>query len=825
MRGKEGGADAADDESYLQAVTRLCTNSRFLLAIKAYERALYDAEGATAAESLSEEVGDVVPVDVLFKDFLLHCNALSVKCVGTDLRAAKDYLHICLYQLERRGLVQWSREADKVSEVLVPDQDDEGITFLISVTLNNWSCLLLRSGEIEEAAVFLQAALYASPAIEMTRIVLLNMCALHVRNCCFPEIRLTAMGLFQEGEGDIGGGERKLCTSLDATEDVNGLLFAFAYHNVAIAEEYLAPQDAEKFYNQAKECIIASPYQEWSSIIEGSRRRFQAIVQRHREEAARKREAIEEEMEAARLAEVSNRRKGRAAKNATVQRSSVKPQSRSRKSKKRISTLAADGSDEPVEFPPISEEVWRAIRARGLTGAVVPLLSIAEVGHIVFGKGQDLESPFALLQGVSSSSVAMILLWEETPLQVADERERENSTPVRRTVWSVFAPRYEDRIILPPIKPKRGIMESTMTVDALKSFMPPPLSEKAIEDAERGVTGVKKLLNHRLMALLRAENAFEEKWKATMVVKKTLTAFNLAQDIMKLKVTIKENRAKRTALENASARRIVRFFRLVSRSHHQIQGPIDKNMRIKHFEEKSSVTLQKYVRRWLAVKELRRLQAERQANIKRVVTVQSIYRGRVTRRQYFAWREDELGTRAENGTKEKREFAATQIQRAYRRHAYLLQKWCDEGQTKRFILHHYKCSREYYATLIQKTFRGYLVRRVYGRTVYAKRCYGRNCCRAAVFNTCATIIQSAFRGHVARRAQRGQLQQHLLQTMRKCVEARQQRQQKAAVVIQCAYRRYRARQTIAQIRAAREKERLLRRKRVYPSFRLEEQVY
>ncbi|PWU94127.1 hypothetical protein C4B63_28g215 [Trypanosoma cruzi] len=152
-----------------------------------------------------------------------------------------------------------------------------------------------------------------------------------------------------------------------------------------------------------------------------------------------------------------------------------------------------------------------------------------------------------------------------------------------------------------------------------------------------------------------------------------------------------------------------------------------------------------------------------------------------------------------------------------------------EEKKRQFILHHFRSSREYYATLIQKTFRGFLVRRVYGPAVYAKRCYGRNCYRAALVNTCATIIQSVFRGYRVRRVTRIPLQQHLrqcvVQRAREKMESLRRIQNEAARVIQCAYRSYSARRVANELRTLRERERLLRRNRVYPSFRLEEQVY
>ncbi|ESL09045.1 hypothetical protein TRSC58_03242 [Trypanosoma rangeli SC58] len=833
---------ADEDDDYMCLATRLYADSKHFLAIKAYERALVqmeDAAAAAAAAAASASVTsdpmtlagrDAVAGSVLFKDFILHCNAFGVKSVATDTRVAKDFMQLCLEELLRRNYIQGDLDTVDPSRLFVPVQEDRGVAFLVSLSLNNWACLLLRSGNTMRAAAFLQMALDSAVSEEMTCIILLNMCAVSVHNCSFSEVREQALEVLRGAEDNEEEEKERVCESPTTREDVDGLLCAFAYHYLAIAKEYLQPHEAEGHYNQAKEMLVSSPYQQWSSVIECARRQFIEIIQRRREEAARRRELAEAELEAARQVEAAVRRKGGRSKSAFPIQSSSKRMNRGKKYKWRNSGAAHETKEDSVELPPISEYLKQKMRTEGLTNVAVPLLRVVDVGDMVLtGNHTFDEIVFPFTEGAGSNSVAMVVLCEETPLQVVDEAEIKNIQSPRRTIWSPIARKNDDIVIAPPPKAKQPFMPSTEVINIVKTFMPPPLSEKSIENAQRSVAAFRKILNHRLQMLLRAEKAYKERWEATNIVGRALIVFNLAQDIVKLKASMKTKQEARRVLVNASARRIVRFLRFVLKQKQFDTIPIRGKARVKYVEEKAAITLQRYARRWLAIKELRRLQDQHQIEIRRVTKIQSMFHMQVARRDYLSQQEERVNVLKRQKETVAREFAATQIQRAYRRHAYRLHKWCEEGELAQFTLHHFKSSREYYATLIQKTFRGFLVRRVYGPAVYAKRCYGRNCHRASLLNKCATIIQSAFRGYRIRRATRvpiqRRLQQRLLRRAREKVELQRRFQNKAAIVIQCAYRSYVARRTAARLYGVRERERLLRRNRVHVPFRLEEQVY
>ncbi|KAH9597250.1 IQ motif [Trypanosoma melophagium] len=857
MTGTHGDHNTENDGGHLQMAINYCAASKHLLAIKAYERVLSEQGNETIIKLSPSQVFHLVPPDALFRDFILCCNVFCVKSVETNMELAIDFLRICLEQLKRCSYLNGEFETyNHDKKVPISSNMDRGLLLLVCLTLNNWGCLLLRSGEIGRAMAVFQTALETSIAEELTCVILLNLCTLHIQNCCFPEASDTAMTVLhatdssdaEESKEEKSDADRPVLLPAAMYADARPLLAALAEHNAGIAAEYMATAAAVTHYTAAEARLAEGPHQQWAAVAANCRRRLHALLQRRREEAIMRRREEEAEAEAEAEQHANGNGMGRGSLNlrrvrslrnigpntstntpppmtSVQRRPGSRVKSGLRRGRRRLSPSTTTG-EEPVELPPINAELRQRIRSGGLTDVVIPFLRTAEVRDIVFGEERIFESPFSFMESAVTCNVTMIMLCEETPLQKADEAERENVAPVRRTVWSLFGPRRDSMLDMPHAKPKATAMPPAIVVDAINSLMPPPpIPEKIIENAQRTVAGLKKLLTNRLTVLIRAENAFEERWEATTVVKSALVAYSLAQDILKLKISMKEKREKQIVLEDSSARRIVRFFRKVLEGKRWKEGSIPKGVALRYVEEKVAITMQKYVRRWLAKREIQRLRDERRRKDMAAMKIQSIYHARVARQRYLELQQEERNRLEAEKEKEKLEFAATQIQRAYRRHTFLLHKLYERGHRKEFILHHYKYSREYYATVIQKTFRGYLVRRIYGAAVYAKRCYGRNCYRAEVLNICATRIQTAFRGYLTLRTTKDQLQKHLEQGKQKALEMNQRNVHEAAIVIQCAYRCYKARCTTSELRRVREKEHLLRRSQVYPPFRLEERVY
>nr|CCC50040.1 conserved hypothetical protein, fragment [Trypanosoma vivax Y486] len=677
-----------ENGGYLEIAARLCVAAKPLLATKAYERALSSIENYTATNSsLIPEVVDAnLHRNFLLKDFLLYCNAFSVSLVETNKAVAEDFLCLCMPHLERKRGVRSDQEEPSSDKDVAHreascsedgDDCDEGLLYLEALTYNNMGCILLRSGDVEGAGSLLGSALEVCATEELARIILLNICAVHVHACQFAEARTVAVDVLKINEQD-------------------------------------------------------------------------------------------------------NAR----------------------------------------------EKMLHHIQSEGLKGPVVGLIGFDRARKVVFGGADQFESPFSLTRFTSLTGVVMLSLCGETPLHVADRIEKGSSATALKSMWSLLCPHSDAGGIFPPVKGVPNLVPSPVVAEAVKTLVPlPPLSEKVIANAQRGITGVRKMLNNRLATLIRAENAFEEKWRATMMVKNALVTFTFVQDFIKLKVSIRERRARQIALEKSSARRILRFFRLLLSAKEHSDVPIQPVVRIRYFETRAAVTLQKYARRWLARQTLKRLRRERELLHLRATRIQGLYHTRIARLKLFRERSERHKLLAIRTEEEKREYAAVRIQRAYRRHVYRLSKWREAGEIKKFLLHHHMLSRVYSATLIQKNFRGFLVRRQYGPKVYARRCYGRNRCRAAVANRAAKRIQAAFRAYLVHRKTRASL----ITLRAQCVLEREMRNEvrrrKAAVTIQCAYRSYVARARMIGMRSRRKQERLLRRNRVFPSFRLEEQVY
>ncbi|KAH8617012.1 IQ calmodulin binding motif [Trypanosoma vivax] len=374
--------------------------------------------------------------------------------------------------------------------------------------------------------------------------------------------------------------------------------------------------------------------------------------------------------------------------------------------------------------------------------------------------------------------------------------------------------------IFPPVKGVPNLVPSPVVAEAVKTLVPlPPLSEKVIANAQRGITGVRKMLNNRLATLIRAENAFEEKWRATMMVKNALVTFTFVQDFIKLKVSIRERRARQIALEKSSARRILRFFRLLLSAKEHSDVPIQPVVRIRYFETRAAVTLQKYARRWLARQTLKRLRRERELLHLRATRIQGLYHTRIARLKLFRERSERHKLLAIRTEEEKREYAAVRIQRAYRRHVYRLSKWREAGEIKNSFFTTTCCLGCTVQHLYRKTFAAF----------WFVDSTGQKFTRGDVMGEIVAVLRwptgqpkefkllSGIRVHRKTRAS-------LIALRAQCVLEREmrneERRRKAAVTIQCAYRSYVARARMIGMRSRRKQERLLRRNRVFPSFRL-----
>ncbi|CBH13762.1 hypothetical protein, conserved [Trypanosoma brucei gambiense DAL972] len=828
--------DAPTEEDYMQKAVQLYTGSKYLLAMKAYERALSTSqkELLVAPPYTPLESCDPVPQDVLFRYFILYCNMFGANAASANDKQAEDFLLYSLRKLEERGYVRGGLLTARIEDVAKCSMgsgsnssiiDDEGMSFLVAVTLNNWGCLLIRRGDLDRAFYFLQLALNSALTEQLARIALLNMCVVHISKCSFQEARLTAIEVCKQEDNAEDNGIT-LCSGDGVNKDLDDLLIACAYFNLGIAGEYSSLPEAEKYYTDAECTIVGNPYQQWSKIIEDSHKRFQEIVQQRRNEAIARQAAAALDLDAIlgldfpmrqRVSGVSRKRASHRASRSLNMRG---------KAKSGASSATGDDKSDLFEPPPINDEVRWAILNKGLENLIVPLMGPREAQERVFGKDETYESPFSFVTFDSLRGVAMLSLLKETPLQIADEAERGCLTFAKRSVWSPFAPRHNQGFIIPQGKGKPNLVPSPVMAGIVKTIVPlPPMSEKTINDALRNVAGLKKVLNSRLSALVQAENAFEERWRATHMIKEALIAFNFVQDFVKLKEAMKTKRLVQQTLEKLCAKRIIRFLRMVVAAKKCSEVSALPLMRARHFEGAAVITLQKNARIWLAKRELQRRRAEKQAYIQRIARMQGMYRARVARASFLQYREERRNELLERAEHERREFAARQIQVAYRRHAFLLAKWRDTGQFKRYVLHHYRYSREHSATVIQKTFRGFLVRRVHGREVHVRRCYGRNCYRAAALRELATRIQAAFRGYLVRKRMKRAVKHHRVKLLAEEVGRLESHRHSAAVAIQCAYRVYVARRRAVELRALRDKERLLRRNRVYPEFRLEEQVY
>lgn len=291
-----------------------------------------------------------------------------------------------------------------------------------------------------------------------------------------------------------------------------------------------------------------------------------------------------------------------------------------------------------------------------------------------------------------------------------------------------------------------GAGKLKMPKPMVKSLMPRPLPQATIDAAEQGLNAALKLVNNRLITLIKAEKAFEDRWSATERIKNALQAYYVPQMMLWWKEKKIRERNFTTIQRDHAARVLQHFFRLVVEVKPRQYGFKSAPERREKERHDAAIVLQKYARRYLALRERREREKRRDERVRRVTTLQSLWRRRLAVRAVERIRAARAIANAAMQDDMTREFSAILIQRNYRRHLTQLLLWEYKGEKMRALKHHLHDSRHYYATVIQTRVRGMLVRKVYGKAVHAKRCYGRNKYWSGVYNAACVTIQRVFRG-------------------------------------------------------------------------------
>lgn len=773
--------------SFDRARELAATHAQPILALKAYS--LWMQGGTISARSRA----------LGLLDFALYCNKFAAdEKRASDLDAhlrharAQDYFQLVLDAFESLYHVQVSvcnaitdtNLAEDVCAVMPAKPVPAALIAALQLTLHNWACLEM-SGDAEGMRMARRLATASRQVEEQTTtnmmldwpwdaVQAVTSAVQAVMQCDFAAgeaagrraVELVRLNAKKSPTAEIKSEPSKE-TSL-IVDDVD-LLQAICYYALGLALETTACEESLACYEEA---LMHASESRSASLCQPAMEQAQAYLaayieeERHRE---RMRVAAEEAASAAH-ADRKGQGAGRGRKTQGGMRRTARKASNSR-------TSVSAHNLAPVVAPPVPEPLQKYLAEHGLSTVMINVCNFKVVmsvlAHSLPGMSDGDPLPPSVFAGTRfEASVAetafVVPLCTATPLQwTLRLRDTANQPPTlaNRSVWAprpALAPLLTALAAERPPGPKSASASQTrkeiaegntkLRQQVLQLFAPPNATAKVKQNAHESVDMVVQLLGQRLGVLLKTERAFEDHWSATERVLSALQSYAVAQDLVRLKKTLLSQQRLRHLRRERSARTIAHFFRDIvgQRARRALQSKAEEQRSAAR--EQATVVLQKYARRWLARQEARRRAAEQAEYVEKVVVVQSLARRRFAEAACRDLRRAKEEQERVDDEQTRRAYAALQIQRVYRGHCSRLRCYHLRGLAHEATLHHLCDSRNYYATVIQKSVRGMLVRRQYGKAVYARRCYGRNVYRRQLWERSCVTIQRAFRAYRARRA-------------------------------------------------------------------------
>eukprot|EP00796_Vickermania_ingenoplastis_P011306 gene11306-7838_t len=699
--------------------------------------------------------------------------------------------------------------------LLIPNSVEDGALTLLAITFNNWACVELSAKNSAQGFALFDLLNYFSPSstddasllgYRVDTVTIINNAVREIMRCNFPEaastlFRLTrglqekceelrekvegreesqsgfisiteaaklqlsdeesglnqtnnALILTSNGEG--GGG----AASDDASEGTSSpiledemtrelwdvhTLQALASYVAGVADEYPAGEDAEVHYADAlryftQAGISADADAPRSYLV----RTLQLLSQKLSSVLSDAKERAERETADNQNRKDSKKKGGKG---------DGKKKAKGGKNKHVVPT-----EKQHYTPPPIQSALRTYIRNTGLPVVPAMLFRLDDALRLLLPVTgcTDFVSPLCGAQVDEHYYVVSAMVPTETPLQWAIEVAARNKSKQRHSVWT---PRTELPGYLKPAMPEAPERPEKMKMPRpmVRELMPRPLPQSTIDQAEQGLNVALKLVTNRLATLIKTEKAFEDRWSATERIKNALYAYYVPQMMMNWKETMIDERNFKKIQQDHAARVLQDFFRLVVEVKPRQFGFKSAPERREQEQHDAAVVLQKYARRWMALRERVFRESLRAERKRRITVIQNLWRRLQAIRHVRGLRHArDQENEAERMTM-AREFAAIQIQSTYRRHLTQLLLWRYNGETVKALLHHLRASRHYYATVIQKHIRGALARIKYGKAVHARICYGRNTYWSSVYHAACVQIQRIFRGWRTRRRMRREL--------------------------------------------------------------------
>lgn len=737
-------------------------------------------------------------------DYVLCCNCFALR-YGAEARnssiltadSAIDYFELAMEALSTSCGTVWDESAETDMEEFLssPPEGLDTSTPLhrlatklpspllasASLTLSNWACVELCAGRRspEMASLLFRCShRIRAPGVDSTSMgrkwqaaELLNGASCALARCDFADANATLEQVFSLIMGDHLSGEVPSFSDGNASnESMDSLtisLLALYHYMLGVVKENHNCEEATVEYEESMKLFSKS----------GSNTFLTSSVQRTVERLAT---FMEEERQRRRAAFFLSEEKAR---HTVMSRAkSVKPMGKGKDTAVKVghkqakTRLSAMEVTSPICAPLISDALRQYLQNVGLSSTFAGVFSLENMfdalsREVTDGDGRKVSfTPlFSNVQHAGArvaGPVLAICMCTETPLQWsqrAQDAAQNIASPQAHSVWS--PPPVVPSFLLPPVKKPQVSNDTVVSLQTKarkdgssklrqqlqQMFSPPGASVAAKRRAQSTMEDVLKQLGQRLTVLLKGEKQFEDRWCATERIRSALCAYAVPQDLMRLKRDLIARRRLAEIQREHSARVIVGFFRyILKRRQNQGDHPTPQKTR-SHKQMKAAVVLQKYARRWIAQRERAILEERNAEYIRRVTVVQSLFRRRIAMAAFRESQKVRLVLASQERGEVAREYAAMQIQRVYRGHRSRLLQLYKQSLFHEAVLHHFRDSRNYYATIIQKYARRMLVRLRYGRAVYARRCYGRNMYRTQLLERCCLTIQRVYRGYRARR--------------------------------------------------------------------------
>ena len=278
----------------------------------------------------------------------------------------------------------------------------------------------------------------------------------------------------------------------------------------------------------------------------------------------------------------------------------------------------------------------------------------------------------------------------------------------------------------------------------------PPLTAAALlEEARRG-DDLLAMLTTRLGGLLRHEESYHYKYSRALRIQCLWRRVRAKKEADRRR-RLRDLRAAQSAkAQHKASTTITNFFRSIIAAKKERARRAEEAYLRATADDRAATVLQKYVRRWNAVRTVGRARERFQRRVRHITLLQRLWREKRAQLHVAAQRIAKGHELAAALDRERRHAAAAKIQATMRCHWALIAEKKRIGDFKGALAMDKRKLRDWAARLIQRHVRGFFARRVHGQRVRDVLQVCRNKSRAARRRAAQTKIAALWRGYAVR---------------------------------------------------------------------------